>query len=158
MTAKKPNVGTVPKTPPNPTIAKPRKRRDWRPAFLEALAQSGNALAAAKAAQIDRSHAFAVRRKMPDFAKAWDAALVESKDRLMAKAREMALHGDKTMLPIELKAHIPEVYGDRTKVEHSGSVAIDQTEDWRKLRQALAEVLGPHPELLAALEERISAL
>lgn len=158
-----PETANVAPNPKPKQARKPRKatqkRIDWRPAFLAALARSGIVLAAAEAAGIDRVTAYRERDKNEAFGAAWDAAIDESADRLEAEARRRAtIVGSDRLLMAMLKAYRPERYGDRSKVELSGGLAVDNAEAIRRIRQALVDVLGPgHPELLQALEERLNS-
>jgi len=72
-------------------------RRDWterrRAAFLERLRESANVSAAARAAGMSRSSAYAVRRRDPDFRAGWDEALEEALDDLEAELRRRAIEG-----------------------------------------------------------------
>ena len=51
--------------------------RHWQKHFLDHLAESSNVTASAKAAGVNPSRAYLVRREDPDFARAWLAALYE---------------------------------------------------------------------------------
>ncbi len=61
-----------PDAPQNPTTFE--GRHPWAKAFLAALRQIPNVTWAAKEAGVDRSHAYAVARQDPAFAKAWAEA------------------------------------------------------------------------------------
>ncbi|MCX9145858.1 hypothetical protein [Erythrobacter sp. WG] len=52
--------------------------RHWRKRFLEALAATSSVAAAAAAAKVTPARAQAARRKEPDFARAWQAAVADS--------------------------------------------------------------------------------
>ena len=54
----------------------------WRSTFLAALSETSNVTAAAEAAGVRASRAYKVRRQEPDFARAWQAALLEGYDAL----------------------------------------------------------------------------
>ena len=63
------------------------------------------------------------------------------------------------------RVRIAEIVFDRTGLhpkattELTGGVSIDQTNEWRLVRQALVETIGvEHPELLEAFEARLYAL
>lgn len=67
------------------------KRR--RTAFLDRLRASANVSAAARAAGLSRSSAYALRGRDPDFRAAWDEALEEALDDLEAELRRRAIEG-----------------------------------------------------------------
>ncbi|KPL68924.1 hypothetical protein SZ64_12940 [Erythrobacter sp. SG61-1L] len=56
--------------------------RHWRSLFLDTLAETSNVSAAARAAGIDPSRAYKVRRAEPDFRAQWGVALLEGYDHL----------------------------------------------------------------------------
>lgn len=63
------------------TSDKPQDRL-WRMRFLATLAETSNVSAAARAAEIDPSHAYKVKRNEKGFAAQWRAALCEGYDLL----------------------------------------------------------------------------
>jgi hypothetical protein len=65
----------------------------WITPFLAALTDSGNASAAARAAGVSSTTAYALRRDDADFAAAWDQALEDATDTLEAEARRRAVQG-----------------------------------------------------------------
>lgn len=72
------------KTPPTP---------NRKALFLSALRESGNATHAARVAELDRRTAFRIRKRDPEFAKAWEDALDVAADGLEAEARRRAVEG-----------------------------------------------------------------
>ena len=110
-------------------------RRDWKPAFIEALRATGNVTRAAQYAGRSRNQAYHVRRHSEDFAAQWDEALGEGIDLLDAEARRRAVTGiDKpvfykgevvgsikkysdSLLMFLLRAHRPQKFRDGGKVE-----------------------------------------
>jgi len=72
-----------------------KRRRDWRPAFLEKLAEHGNITAAAKAAVVDRKTIYKHRANDPKFAEAWDDAIDTAIDRLEMELLKRAAVGEK---------------------------------------------------------------
>ncbi len=94
-----------------------KKLREWKPAFLAAFHNSGNVRAACEAAGVNRPYVYEVRKKDPDFARAWDTALEEAIDILEAEARVRARAGSDVLLIFLLKAHRPEKYRDHYVVE-----------------------------------------
>lgn len=113
-----------------------------RESFLEILSKTCNVSEAARKAGISRTAAYEWRSDDEAFAKAWDGAEQEAADSLEREAWRRAVEGtDKPvtfqgtitatykeysdrMLEILLKAHRPEKYTDRSKVEHSGSADL----------------------------------
>ncbi|RVQ69699.1 hypothetical protein EKN06_05960 [Croceicoccus ponticola] len=59
-----------------------RVAEDWRTKFLETLSRTSNVSAAARAAKIDASHVYRIRRTDPAFASAWFDALCDGYDML----------------------------------------------------------------------------
>ncbi len=58
------------------------KEAAWRAGFLAALARGGSVKGAARAAGVDRTSAYEARKRDPDFAARWAAALAEGHGRL----------------------------------------------------------------------------
>jgi hypothetical protein len=104
--------------PTNPT---PKRRRDWRPAFLAAFASTGNVLLSAKAAGIDRSVPYDERKRNVRFAAAWEQAEEDSIQLLEAEARRRAMSVSDTLLIFLLKSRRPAVYRDNARVELTGA-------------------------------------
>ena len=97
-----------------------RGRRDWKPRFLSALSKCANVSDACKAAKIGRTQAYRARQRDEDFALAWHEALEEACDELEQEARRRALKGSDYLLALLLKAHRPDRFADRARLEHSG--------------------------------------
>lgn len=128
------------------TASKPTPKKsagEWRPAFLQALRNSGNVRAACQAAGIDRKTAYQHRDKYPDFAAAWQDALDEAIDALEAVARKRALETSDTLMIFLLKAHRPALYRETHR-----TLNITVTPE------ALAQLSDAE---LADLEQRLSA-
>ncbi len=124
-------------------------RRDWKPAFIEALRATGNVTLAAKYAGRSRNQAYYVRRRSEHFATQWDEALEEGTDLLKAEAWRRAVNGiDKPvyykgevvgsitkysdrLLMFLLKAHDPK-FRDGSKVEQPGATdaSVDKDREW----------------------------
>lgn len=118
-------------------------RRDWTPAFLASLAETGNVTAAARAASIDRTTAYHRRDLDPAFAAAMAEALEVATDDLEGEARRRAKDGvekpvfqggeqvgtvreySDTLLIFLLKAHRPEKYRERYDIKHGGNVNVN---------------------------------
>ena len=125
-------------------------RRDWKPAFIEALRATGSVTRAAKYAGRSRNQAYHVRRQSEDFAAQWDDALEEGTDLLDAEARRRAVTGiDKPvfykgevvgsitkysdrLLMFLLRAHRPQVFRDGGKVKQPGATDVDVDRDIEK--------------------------
>lgn len=84
----------------------------WHDAFISALRASGVVRLACHAAGIARKTAYAHRERDPDFRAAWDDALEDGVDVLVAEARKRAVGSSDTLLIFLLKAHRPAVYRD----------------------------------------------
>lgn len=128
----------VPQAPPPP---------DWAPAFLAALAATGNVSDAARQSGVGRRTAYDRRDAEPDFKAAWADALDAACDALELEARRRALQGvtrpvfgsggagvgtvqvgevqeySDTLMIFLLKAHRPERFNPPRDVKHSGDPA-----------------------------------
>ena len=120
------------------TIRTPEKRA----AFLSALADCGNVADAARQAGIARNALYLWKRDDSDFAAEWEAALIAGGETLEEEAVRRARDGwdepvwyqgqqvgtvrrySDTLLIFLLKGLMPEKYGERQKIEHSGAVDI----------------------------------
>ena len=78
---------------PTPATRHDGWHRDLRVKFLEALAQTGNVQASAYFAQRSRQSAYDLKRRDPDFARAWLAALVLAREEAQDKLQERAIEG-----------------------------------------------------------------
>lgn len=123
--------------------------------FIRALCQTGNVSAACKRAKIARTTAYEDRSADPLFAAAWDEALEIATEALELEARRRAHTGvlepvfqggalvgkvrrySDTLLIFLLKAHKPEMYTDRQRVQHSGHVDVSRLSD-EELRALIA--------------------
>lgn len=124
------------------TAATIKKVSEWAPVFIDALRETGNVTAAARAAGIDRSTAYRYRNKdtapAREFAAAWDDALEEAIDSLEAEAWRRARDGvdhpviyegeitdtykkySDTLLIFLLKANRPQKYRDNIDITSGG--------------------------------------
>lgn len=91
--------------------------RQWMPAFLAALRNSGNVRASCQAAKISRKEAYKQRDRSATFRAAWDEALADAIDILEAEAWRRARDMSDTLLIFLLKAHRRELYGDRVQLD-----------------------------------------
>ena len=78
---------------PSPNTRHDGWHRDLRVKFLEALAQTGNVQASAYFVQRTRQSAYDLKRRDPDFARAWLAALVLAREEAQDKLQERAIEG-----------------------------------------------------------------
>jgi hypothetical protein len=94
-----------------------------RAKFLATLAKHCNVAEACRSANISRSAAYDWRSDDKGFAKDWDDAEQEAADKLEKVAWDRATGVDKSdrMLEILLKAHRPEKFTDKVKVEVTDS-------------------------------------
>ncbi len=79
--------------PPSPATRHDGWHLDLRVKFLEALAQTGNVQASAYFVQRTRQSAYDLKRRDPDFARAWLAALVLAREEAQDKLQERAIEG-----------------------------------------------------------------
>src|SRR6266545_4876428 len=85
-------------------------RRDWKPAFLIALENTGSVTEAARTAQMDRCKVYYYRRNDPVFAALWDEAIEKACDLLEDEARRRAFNGSDVLLMFLLKGRRPQVW------------------------------------------------
>jgi hypothetical protein len=138
--------------PTNPT---PKRRRDWRPAFLASFAATGNVLLSAKGAGIDRSVPYDERKRNPRFAAAWEQAEEDAIQLLEAEARRRAMSASDVLLMFLLKARRPAVYRDNARLELTGAAGgpiqtqavLAGMDDHEKaaLRRLIDEALAEEP-------------
>lgn len=76
-----------------PVVVVPKEVYTWRPAFLEALAETGNVTAAAQVAGINPRTAYASYHSDAEFRKGWDIAHLAASVPLEAEARRRAVDG-----------------------------------------------------------------
>ncbi len=88
-----------------------------RAAFIAALRNSGNVRASCQQAGISRRTAYTWRDKWVAFADDWAEALEDSCDVLEAEARRRGMSISDRLLMFLLKAHRPEVFGDKQKID-----------------------------------------
>lgn len=118
-----------------------------RETFLRVLADTCNVSEACRTANIGRTTAYEWREADPSFAAAWKDAEEAAADKLEREAWRRAVEGtDKPvtfqgvitatykeysdrMLEILLKAHRPEKFVEKSKVEHSGGVSITVSQE-----------------------------
>lgn len=138
----------------------------WKAAFVEALRESPNVSAAAKAAGMNRQYVYEARGADPLFAVAWDDALAEAVDALEAEVFRRATKGTRrpvyykgsecgayrefsdALAMFLLKSHRAAVYRDRVSSEHSGEVkvTVSYADEPGDLDQAEEAAPGPDPD------------
>jgi len=96
------------------TIVENRKRMDL---FLEKMRTSGNVRLSCTAAGIGRTTVYRWRRKWATFAAEWDEAMEDACDVLEGVAWKRAIKMSDRLLMFLLKAHRPDRYKERVKVE-----------------------------------------
>jgi hypothetical protein len=145
-----------------------KKRRDWKPLFLEWFAKTGNVSLSAQKAKVNRQHVYTARESDEAFATAWDEAEEVAVDALEEEARRRAHDGwdepvfykgeqagtirkyDSTLLIFLLKARRPQTYRENTRVENFN---FDPSELTDEQLERIAG--GEHPlVVLAATRER----
>jgi hypothetical protein len=131
---------------PNLTPEK-RTAGEWRPQFLAALRNSGNIRASCQAAGVSRQVVYDHRRRSAEFRQQWDEALEDAIDVLEAEARRRAMQSSDTLLIFLLKAHRPEKYSERVRLD----VLI------RQAAERVAAELGLTADEVIAEAERIAA-
>ena len=86
-----------PSIPHTPSPTRAIRHDGWLPEtrvkFLEALARTGNVQASAYYVQLSRQSAYDLRRRDPDFARGWQAALVLARDVAEDALQERAIDG-----------------------------------------------------------------
>ena len=126
------------------------RKRDWKPAFIEVLRETGNVTLAAQHAGQSRNQVHDVRQRSKRFAAQWDDALEEATDLLEAEARRRAFTGiDKPvffkgevvasikkysdpLLMFLLEAYDPQMFRDGGKVEQPGAIDVGVDRDREK--------------------------
>lgn len=124
--------------------------REWREAFLKALAEEGTVSAACRNAGISRNHAYRTRQQDEGFALAWADVESTVTDKLERKAVELALDGEVKLLEFLLKARRPDVYRESVRVQsdvkisHGAALVTDPklAEDSRGLLRRAAGAGG----------------
>lgn len=101
-------------------MAEAKRRRDWTPAFLHALAETGIVRSAAAAAGIAANTAYTRRKADPKFAAAWDEVIETAMQELERAVYKRATEGSDLLAMFLLKAHRPDKYRDNARIEHAG--------------------------------------
>jgi len=108
----------------------PKRSVDWAAAFLKSFRLSGNLTSACCRVGIRKETVYSRKAKDPEFARAFEEAHELAIEDLEAEARKRALSGSDMLLAFLLRAHKPELYGERTTLVHEGQVkAVISVED-----------------------------
>lgn len=110
-------------------MAELTSKKDWRKRFLATLAKTGNISAACRSAGISRTHAYNTRDEDESFKAQWDRAIDEAIDALESAAFSRAKKNSDVLLIFLLKSHRPEIYRENLKVEHGGTIDINNHYD-----------------------------
>jgi hypothetical protein len=115
-----------------------KQRRDWKPSWLKAFAETGVVAHACEAAKVGRTTVYEARERDEKFAKAWDDIESATTDEMEREAYRRGVEGvDKpvfqkgecvghvrefsdTLLIFMLKARKPEKYRETTRHELTG--------------------------------------
>jgi len=101
---------------------KPNPPPDWSIQFIKVLSLTANVRASCDAAQIGRTAVYLRRKEDPDFARAWEDAVEDAIDSLELAGYQRALDGSNdSLLMFFLKTRRRPVYGDVTRLEHTGA-------------------------------------
>lgn len=131
--------------PTNPTPKKAPPDTSWHPRFLELFAYSLNVVTAARGAGVDRSTAYAHKKRFKTFARQWKEAKREAWQRLEAEAYDRAKKQSDTLMIFLLKAHKPKKYRERQEVK----LEFGKLSDAELIAQAkglLGGIVTPSPD------------
>ena len=115
------------------------KVTEWEPMFLEALSLHGIVVQAVKQSGVTRSTVYLRREKTPAFATKWDEALDEALSNIELAVTNAALEGDMQTARWLLSRRMPEKYGDKLSLEHSGKDGGPIQTDMKVILDALAD-------------------
>ena len=87
-------------------------KKDWKPAFLEKYAETGNISAAADHAEVSRTAVYKAKKEK-QFGARFEQARLEATDALEGEAFKRAKGSSDTLLIFLLKGLKPETYGDK---------------------------------------------
>ena len=126
------------------------ERLAWVAPFLAALRDSGNVRASCEAAKISYQTVYKHKAASADFRERWDVAMDEAIDVLEFVARKRGIAISDTLLIFLLKAHRPQKYSDRLRLEVT-------TEEVRAEARRVAHEMGISEEEVVAEAERVLA-
>jgi hypothetical protein len=96
--------------------------------FMANYGETGDVRAAAKAATISVATHYRMLREVDSYCEAFEVARALAIDELEAEAFRRALNGSDELLAFLLRAWLPELYGEHTVHEHSGSVTVNEVD------------------------------
>lgn len=106
---------------------------DWKVTFLDALRESPIISEACKAAGVSRTTAYRHRDLAPEFAVDWEKALRIGMSSLEDVAIKRAKDGSDTLMIFLLKAHDPDKYQDRSRVNLKVDLTKLSDEELRRI-------------------------
>ena len=92
------------------------KRYSQKKRFIDALAEQGTVLHAARAAGVSRMTAYRSRQDDREFASRWDEAIENAVDQVESTIYQQAVGGNTLAAIFYLKAHRP-IYRDRLNID-----------------------------------------
>jgi hypothetical protein len=110
-----------------------RRQSRWKRRFISALSKAPSVKAACAAAGISRDAAYDNRRRDPQFAAAWQAAIDLSIDQVESQTIQFVLDGPSdngtasawaSLAMFLLKSHKRSVYGDKIEAAFAGGLVI----------------------------------
>jgi hypothetical protein len=118
-----------------------KQAADWAVAFLKVLRLTGNLTTACCRVGVQKEAVYSRMEKDQAFARAFDEACELAIEDLEAEARKRALSGSDKLLMFLLRAHKPELYGERSTLVHDGQVrTVVSVEDLSD--EELAKIAG----------------
>lgn len=139
--------------PEQKTGEKDRLDRHWRGLFLDTLAETSNVRQAARAAGVNPSRAYKVRRREPDFARQWYEALLEGYEHLELETLHRLRMG---VGKDEPKFDIANAL--RLLVLHKETVARERARREARDEQAILASINAKIELMRARERQAAQL
>lgn len=103
--------------------------RHWRGLFLDTLADTSNVTESAKVAGINTARAYRVRRKEPEFARRWQAALLEGYENLemeTLRRLRMGVSKDDPKFDIANAIRLLVLHGETVARQRAGQAQIDE--------------------------------
>jgi hypothetical protein len=96
-----------------------------RDTFLRVLAECGHVSASAEAAGIGRAALYKWRQDDPNFAAAWEEALVVGADALEDEAKRRAMDGSDALLIFLLKGLKADRFGQKSQIDITNNLQMD---------------------------------
>ena len=119
------------------------KKREWKAAFITALAEAGTVTEACRVAGIGRTAAYRARQQDEAFALQWADVEEQGTELLEKVAVQRAVDGSDTLMIFLLKSRRPQKYRENVKIEHGGEIRTDLDELSRdQLRERARVLLG----------------